>query len=295
MSIQTAALLSPRARHALLLTVTFFCLGATNPESTMIQSEAPQAIGLEPRTWVPVNDTVMGGRSQSALREDDRGRLLWTGVLSLENNGGFVSIRSPGGWSDWTDYDGVEVILEGAGRTIQVSLQRADGVVRAGGYRATLPSNSEGETSVFIPFSAFELRQFGRRVSGPMLRPGLARVGQRGLLIADKKEGPFRVTVSAFRPARHSADTRVAPEVEERLVEAVRRGVPQFNAGDHAACRRTYQEALEKSVEEGGVGRRSWSFRVVQDALLRSRSQDSTEAAWTLRGAIDDVLRGAQD
>lgn len=257
----------------------------------MSRIKASSSTDLEAARWIPVNDTVMGGRSQSTLRQDEAGQLVWSGVLSLENNGGFVSIRSPGGWSDWTGYDGVEVVVEAAGRDIQVSLQRADRVVRAGGYRATLPSTSKGETSVFIPFSAFVLTQFGRRISGPPLRSGLKQVGQRGLLIADKKEGPFRVTVKSFRPAQHSAETSINPLVQKTLVEAINRGVPLFNAGDHEACRQIYQQVLEDAVAEGQLGRRSWSHRMVQDALLLSREQSSNEAAWILRRAIDGVLR----
>ena len=261
----------------------------------MSRIEASSTTALEAAKWVAVNDTVMGGRSQSTLRIDASGQLVWSGVLSLENNGGFVSIRSPGGWSDWTGYDGVEVVVEAAGRDIQVSLQRADGVVRAGGYRAILPSMNEGETSVFIPFSAFVLTQFGRRISGPPLRSGLKQVGQRGLLIADKKEGSFEVKVKSFRPARHSAETRINPLVESTLVEAIDRGVPLFNAGDHEACRLIYQQVLEDAVAGGRFGRRSWSHRIVQDALGQSREQAPTEAAWTLRGAIDGVLRVLAD
>jgi monofunctional biosynthetic peptidoglycan transglycosylase len=295
MSMKTADVPPNRAAQAFLLCLAALCLGATNPESPMSQVKASSTTELEAAEWVPVNDTVMGGRSQSTLQIDAAGQLVWSGVLSLENNGGFVSIRSPGGWSDWTGYDGVEVVVEAAGRDIQVSLQRADGVVRAGGYRATLPGTSEGETSVFIPFSAFVLTKFGRRISGPPLRSGLNQVGQRGLLIADKKEGSFEVKVKSFRPARHSAETRINPLVKSTLVEAINRGVPLFNAGDHEACRQTYQQVLEDAVAGRQLGRRSWSHRMVQDALRQSREQSPNEAAWTLRGAIDGVLRVLAD
>jgi NADH dehydrogenase [ubiquinone] 1 alpha subcomplex assembly factor 1 len=295
MIIKTAGVRQKRAPQVLLICLAVLSLGATDPESPMSRIKASITTDLEAAKWVPVNDTVMGGRSQSTLRVDAARQLVWSGVLSLENNGGFVSIRSPGGWDDWTDYDGVEVVVEAAGRDIQVSLQRADGVVRAGGYRAVLPSTNEGETSVFIPFSAFVLTQFGRRISGPPLRSGLKQVGQRGLLIADKKEGPFRVTVKSFRPAQHSDETRINPLVRNILVEAINRGVPLFNAGDHEACRLIYQQVLEDAVAEGQFGRRTWSHRIVQDALLLSREQAPTEAAWTLRGAIDGVLRVLAD
>jgi hypothetical protein len=39
-----------------------------------------------------VNDSVMGGVSQSTLRQDTHG-LFFEGQVSLENNGGFASMR----------------------------------------------------------------------------------------------------------------------------------------------------------------------------------------------------------
>lgn len=43
--------------------------------------------------WTVVNDGVMGGRSQSTLRLDEAGHGVFAGRVSLENNGGFASVR----------------------------------------------------------------------------------------------------------------------------------------------------------------------------------------------------------
>ena len=50
--------------------------------------------------WVVQNDTVMGGRSSARLAWNAQQQLVWTGNLSLENNGGFVSIFARNGWAD---------------------------------------------------------------------------------------------------------------------------------------------------------------------------------------------------
>ena len=44
--------------------------------------------------WTTVNDPVMGGLSTSAVSFRDGG-LVFSGSISLENNGGFTSARSP--------------------------------------------------------------------------------------------------------------------------------------------------------------------------------------------------------
>ena len=44
--------------------------------------------------WQIVNDDVMGGVSTSAFRLTTNSTVLFTGRVSLENNGGFASVRS---------------------------------------------------------------------------------------------------------------------------------------------------------------------------------------------------------
>ena len=43
--------------------------------------------------WVIVNDDVMGGRSTSQFLVNDDGHAVFKGNVSLENNGGFASVR----------------------------------------------------------------------------------------------------------------------------------------------------------------------------------------------------------
>ena len=43
--------------------------------------------------WIIVNDVVMGGRSSSTFKLDEDGLGVFEGNISLENNGGFSSLR----------------------------------------------------------------------------------------------------------------------------------------------------------------------------------------------------------
>lgn len=65
------------------------------------RDERPQTIALvdlddagQVAVWTTVNDPVMGGLSTSRITFDNGG-LLFSGNISLENNGGFASARSP--------------------------------------------------------------------------------------------------------------------------------------------------------------------------------------------------------
>ena len=45
--------------------------------------------------WTSVNDVVMGGVSDSLMQVSEDGTGVFAGHLSLENNGGFASVRAP--------------------------------------------------------------------------------------------------------------------------------------------------------------------------------------------------------
>ena len=55
-------------------------------------------------SWRALNDGVMGGRSIGVV-EYDRKSMTWAGTVSLENNGGFSSVRSGWGERDLSAFD----------------------------------------------------------------------------------------------------------------------------------------------------------------------------------------------
>jgi hypothetical protein len=63
--------------------------------------------------WNIVNDGVMGGVSQSRMVQTDQRTALFSGVVSLENNGGFASIQARFAPVDPSSYDGIEVTYKG--------------------------------------------------------------------------------------------------------------------------------------------------------------------------------------
>jgi monofunctional biosynthetic peptidoglycan transglycosylase len=144
-------------------------------------------------SWSRINDGVMGGVSRSDIRRTDRGTGLFSGVLSLENNGGFASVRTSIGSVDLEGRDGLEARVLGDGRTYQLRLRtddRFDGVA----YRAEFATEAGEWIVVRIPFAAFEPTYRGRilRDRGP-LDP--SRIRQLGFMLADKTPGPFSLEI----------------------------------------------------------------------------------------------------
>jgi monofunctional biosynthetic peptidoglycan transglycosylase len=145
--------------------------------------------------WRIVNDGVMGGRSQSSIRTHSDGSLIFKGHLSLKNNGGFASTRSPAIRAQLDSFVGVELILTGDGNSYKCGIRtttKFDGVT----YQATFKTVSGKEQVVRIPFKAFEPTWRGRRLDTESMNPG--EIHNIGFLISDKQEGPFQLRVKSI-------------------------------------------------------------------------------------------------
>lgn len=146
----------------------------------------------EPR-WVAVNDGVMGGISTGGPVLSD-GMLEFRGELSLENNGGFASVRSVGRDFDLSGASALELRVKGDGRRYQLRLA-TDAIYR--GISVSFGSEfatTAGEwTVVRVPLSGMQATVRGSQL--PVARMDPAGVREIGLLIADKREGPFEIYV----------------------------------------------------------------------------------------------------
>ena len=68
---------------------------------------------------------------------------------------------------------------------------------------------------------------------------------------------------------------------------AISKGVPTFNAGDHAGCAAIYRACAEQLVRSGASGD---ARAVLATAVTESQRGDATSAAWALREALDWCL-----
>jgi len=246
------------------------------------------AMSVTDLPWRAVNDTVMGGVSQGRVVSDDVVR--FSGVLSLESNGGFASMRAPVPQGTFEGGTAIRIRLRGDGRTYDLTLRRADVPLRAGSYRSPVRT-TEAETEVLVPLSSFRATSFGRPVAGaPALDSALDQVDMIGFMLADGNPGPFSLDILEVSVVRGDSSAPVdrAP-LKALLRAAIQAGVPLFNEGAVAACRDTYAAALNKALKQPTLtpGERA----LIADALQGAAAQPSAEGAWALRYAIDSILR----
>ena len=82
-------------------------------DRVLFDFDKPDAI----RVWRPVNDGVMGGRSSGKVKINQYKNLEFYGNLSLENNGGFASVRASDDGLSMQSGDTVVLRVRGDGRT----------------------------------------------------------------------------------------------------------------------------------------------------------------------------------
>ena len=143
--------------------------------------------------WSATNDGVMGGLSQGAAQLTEEG-MCFSGVLSLENNGGFSSVYASGLF-DLSDYAGIRFSVLGDGRSYQLRLN-SDAMFRSWSPVSFLKefTTIEGQwLDVFVPFAELQQSWRGRELSGYVFNP--AKIQRIGFMLADKQPGPFELTV----------------------------------------------------------------------------------------------------
>jgi hypothetical protein len=141
-------------------------------------------------SWI-VNDGVMGGVSQSSLRQDEDG-MFFEGMVSLENNGGFASMRSSVRFPQGTQL--IELIAKGDGKRYKLVL-RTELAPRVT-YVADFIALPTWQTYRFN-LSQFKSTFRGRDVNAPAL--SFSDVIDFGILISNTQAGSFAIQLKTLK------------------------------------------------------------------------------------------------
>jgi len=170
----------------LLLNMNVF---ASNAEKFLFDlSSVTNATG-----WQVVNDNVMGGISTSRF-ELTNGVAVFRGEVSLENNGGFASVRSLPAKHELTGCDTFVIRVRGDGQSYKFTA-RTDRSFDSAIYQATFPTTKGAWEEHRLPMRDFVATFRGRSLPDePPLDP--ADVTSVGFLISEKQAGPFRLEIA---------------------------------------------------------------------------------------------------
>jgi monofunctional biosynthetic peptidoglycan transglycosylase len=143
--------------------------------------------------WYTINDDVMGGISKSNMILNEDGTATFKGNVSLENNGGFASIRSRIDLGGETEFSGVAVRVKGDGNYYNIRFRtntNFDGYA----YQAKIKTEKDNWKEYKIHFEDFKPTFRGYTLRN---KPALKSkdIAQIGFLISDKQSGNFEMSI----------------------------------------------------------------------------------------------------
>ena len=179
----------------LLILMGSFVMAEDMPQTLFDFSGADAA-----KDWQNVNDGVMGGVSEGKFKITDQKTLEFFGTLSLENNGGFASVRTKAQKLGFEEGATVVAKVRGDGREYLLNLYLNKPLI-AFSYRATVPTKKDEWIEVKVPLDKFEATSFGRVVkdAGPV---DPKEINSLGFMLSDKKAGPFKLEIKSIKVER---------------------------------------------------------------------------------------------
>ena len=143
--------------------------------------------------WYVVNDGVMGGLSKGRLELSEDGHGVFYGKVSLENNGGFTSIRYPFDTKKVDAYNYLVLRVKGDGKRYQIRVKPKTSLYYS--YIAYVETNDKWET-IRIPLREMYPVFRGSRLNLPNYEP--SELQEIGILIGNKKAEEFRLEIDAI-------------------------------------------------------------------------------------------------
>ena len=145
------------------------------------------------KDWQIVNDGVMGGVSTSSLTLTEDYHGLFSGHVSLENNGGFASVMLSTFIELENPEQSITIKVKGDGKKYQLRLKSTKQQYQS--YIKTFKTNGEWQTLTF-PLNEFEPSFRGRALDLPNFN--FDKIEEVRFLIGNKKEQDFELMIDSI-------------------------------------------------------------------------------------------------
>jgi hypothetical protein len=140
--------------------------------------------------WRIVNDDVMGGISESSIACTAAGHGLFSGHVSMENNGGFASIQLNTRIQLAKEQKYIVLRIKGDGKAYEFRMKSE--ISQYESYMHSFATSGEWQT-IKLPISEFYPQFRGRRLNSPNFN--FNTIEQVSFLIANKQEEDFKLWI----------------------------------------------------------------------------------------------------
>lgn len=145
------------------------------------------------RNWRTVDDVVMGGRSSGSFSLSPEGYGVFEGRVSLENNGGFSSVRYGFEKRNIKGYRKVVIRLKGDGKSYQFRVKEDSGTYYS--YIASFTTSGEWQ-EIEIPLAEMYPSFRGRKLDLPNFSH--STIEEIVFLIGNKKPQEFKLLIDSI-------------------------------------------------------------------------------------------------
>lgn len=143
--------------------------------------------------WRIVNDGVMGGLSEGTLYVNDDGHGVFEGDISLQNNGGFSSVRYFFPYVDVNNDSRLSIRLKGDNKPYQIRVKHN----RRASYSYVYTIQTSGKwQKVTIPIREMRPEFRGRKLDMPDFDHD--QIGEFTILFGNKKRESFKLMIDSI-------------------------------------------------------------------------------------------------
>lgn len=150
--------------------------------------------GSKSSDWVLLSDNIMGGVTKSSLQYTSNSALL-TGTISLDNFGGFSSLKTKYKKMDLSGFEGVKIRFKSKGQKFAFTLEDSQIWFQPNFKKDFAPKKEETWEDAVLYFKDFKEYMVGEPTGKGFRIESLKNMVRLGIMTTEKKEGPFSLEV----------------------------------------------------------------------------------------------------
>lgn len=179
-----------------ILFLAFFALTLIPTDSTNLSFHFGN-LPNKCQDWVMISDNIMGGVTKSKLQYTQNSLVL-TGTISLDNYGGFSSVKTRFKNIDLSQYKGLKIRCKSSGQKFAFTLEDSQNWTLPN-YKGDFFNSIENEWEwITLYFKDFKEYQIGEATGNDLPSSILYKILRLGIITTEKKEGPFMIEVDCI-------------------------------------------------------------------------------------------------
>ncbi|OIQ40616.1 MAG: hypothetical protein BM563_02275 [Bacteroidetes bacterium MedPE-SWsnd-G1] len=143
--------------------------------------------------WRIVDDGVMGGRSQGGISMSPDNTVIYSGNISLDNNGGFSSLRLRISELNISKVNAVKLRIKADSKNYQFRIKKSH--FDRHSYVNEFSTGNEWQ-EIIIPFKELKPQFRGRKLNMPVFNG--SSIGEIAFLIGNKVEESFLLEIDSI-------------------------------------------------------------------------------------------------